>query len=233
MFGAESPEISQASYLLGYRVMSYLLLVVGSMMVGMHIVLSSQRITARFGMVLLAAFGSLPVWFVFSRMMWRSHIPMETFLLIVLSFGLFAYVIVAEIFLRWGAEWLNRHRVTWVKELEYVYVVLGLSGLVVSINRIEVMDGRFDGLDLVGPLVVMFAVAIKFVKIRAEVAGWDTNGFWAKEEEERRVDAERMRELEEGIEGIKERTRSIMENDRIAEKEHKAKMKELRAKLRE
>jgi hypothetical protein len=98
---------------------------------------------------------------------------LEDFVILVLSFGITSYVIVAEVFLRWGAEQLNRFRSTWVRELEYVYVLFGMSGLVVSINRIEAMDGRFAALDFIGPLIVMLAVVIKLVKIRAEVSRWD------------------------------------------------------------
>jgi hypothetical protein len=173
MFGAESPEISQATYLLGYRVMSYLALVVACMTVFMHVALSSHRITVRYGIVAYAALASFPVLFVFGRIVVRTRIPMENFVILILCFGLLAYVMIAELFLRWGADWLNRHRLTWVKELEYVYVVLGVLGLAVSINRMEIMDGKVEGLNLAGPLIVMLAVVVKMIKVRAEVSEWD------------------------------------------------------------
>lgn len=173
MFGTESPEISQASYLLGYRVMSYLSLVLASMTLFFHFILVRVRIPIRFGFAMYAALGLLPWLLVFGRLTGRTSIPLEDFVILVLSFGITSYVIVAEVFLRWGAEQLNRFRSTWVRELEYVYVLFGMSGLVVSINRIEAMDGRFAALDFIGPLIVMLAVVIKLVKIRAEVSRWD------------------------------------------------------------
>jgi hypothetical protein len=91
------------------------------------------------------------------------------------------------------------------------------------------MIDKISDLEWFGPIVLMVAAAIRLVRTRAEVAGWNTKEFWAKEEEERRAEAEKMRILEEEISEIRERTRLIVENGRIAEKEHRRIMKEMRA----
>jgi hypothetical protein len=42
-----------------------------------------------------------------------------------------------------------------------------------SASRLEIVTDRFSRIDILGPLVVTTAVAIRLVKTRAEIAGWN------------------------------------------------------------
>jgi hypothetical protein len=54
------------------------------------------------------------------------------------------------------------------------YLLLGLIGLFVTINRITMLEHRITDYELYGPLILVTATSIKFVKTRAEVSEWDT-----------------------------------------------------------
>jgi hypothetical protein len=75
--------------------------------------------------------------------------------------------------MRGGAQWLNDHRKKWVKKLECPYIVLGLFGIIVSINRMEIMDGRTGGLDLWGPLILTPPLLLKWSKFERKFYEWD------------------------------------------------------------
>lgn len=61
----------------------------------------------------------------------------------------------------------------WVKELDYIYLLLGVAGLVMAVSRIEGIKGRIEGYEIAGPLVLGVAIAIRFIKTRDEVAEWN------------------------------------------------------------
>jgi hypothetical protein len=54
-----------------------------------------------------------------------------------------------------------------------VYLTIGAAGILASLNRIEFLTGRFEGVDIIAPLVLTTAVVIRFIKTRAEIGGWN------------------------------------------------------------
>ena len=71
------------------------------------------------------------------------------------------------------AQWLSKKRgERWVKEMEYVYLLLGCVGIVGLINRLQNIDDRMLALKWLGPVVLSIAVAFRFVKTRAELDRW-------------------------------------------------------------
>jgi hypothetical protein len=89
-------------------------------------------------------------------------------------YGIALHSFSCEVLLRGGAQWLTEKRgEKWVKELDYFYLALGLVGVLSSVIRIEHVGGRFSKIDILAALVLVTAIAIRFIKTRAEIDGWN------------------------------------------------------------
>jgi hypothetical protein len=77
------------------------------------------------------------------------------------------------LFHKGGARFLTRKRgENWTKEIDYLYLGIGSLGIVFSINRIDIVIGRFQGTDIIAPLLLTTAVVFRVIKTRAEIGGW-------------------------------------------------------------
>jgi hypothetical protein len=89
-------------------------------------------------------------------------------------YGIGLFVILSEAMLAGFAKFLTAQRgEKWVKEMDYFYLAIGAIGILASMNRIEFLTGRFEGTDILAPLVLTTAVVIRFLKTRADIAGWN------------------------------------------------------------
>lgn len=61
----------------------------------------------------------------------------------------------------------------WSKELDYIYLSFAVVGLMISINKMEVIDHKMNLPDLLGPFFVATALAVRTLKTRVEIAGWN------------------------------------------------------------
>jgi hypothetical protein len=52
-----------------------------------------------------------------------------------------------------------------------VYLLLGAVGIFGSLGKIKFVTGKFERLDLIGPMILIAALAIRLVKTRAEIGG--------------------------------------------------------------
>jgi hypothetical protein len=92
----------------------------------------------------------------------------------VVLFGAVVFVSLSEIFLRGLAEFLTRQRGDkWVKELDYIYLFFAAIGLLASINRLDTIHDHIVVPDFYGPMLVAAALAIRAIKTRADIAGWN------------------------------------------------------------
>jgi hypothetical protein len=104
----------------------------------------------------------------------QSKVPIGLFIGVTVLFGVAVYVLLAEFMLEFGAKRLNAwHKGKWIKEIEYPYVLLGTVGLYVAINRLDIIEGGTRKFDLLGPMLIVAAVAVKLIKVRAETNDWD------------------------------------------------------------
>jgi hypothetical protein len=84
------------------------------------------------------------------------------------------FVVVSDIMLAGFAKYLTRKRgEKWTKEIDYLYLIVGIVGIVVALNRLEFLTGRIEGSDVIAPLILATAVVIRFIRTRAEIAGWN------------------------------------------------------------
>jgi hypothetical protein len=91
-----------------------------------------------------------------------------------LAFGICVFILVSEALLRGGARKLNaRMGNKWIKRFDYIYLIIGAIGAVLSVNRLPVVANKVAGLDLLGPMLVIAAIAIRIIKTRAELNDWD------------------------------------------------------------
>jgi hypothetical protein len=100
------------------------------------------------------------------------------FVALLVAYGTGFYIFMCDVLIFGGAKYLTRKwGDKWVKALDYPYLVFGCLGVLASINRLDIITGRFSRIDILGPLVVTTAVVIRFVKTRAEIAGWNKADF--------------------------------------------------------
>jgi hypothetical protein len=127
--------------------------------------------------VLLGLWGFviLGVWaFVWEVVDPESQVPFRNLLAILVIYSVALYAVIIDA-LRFGlAAYLTRKRgEKWIKELDYFYLGLGAIGVMASLNRLEMVSGRDTHFDILGPLILATAVVIRFVKTRADIAGWN------------------------------------------------------------
>jgi hypothetical protein len=57
--------------------------------------------------------------------------------------------------------------------MDYFYLVLGAFGLYGAISRMPKIVLTLSAIDAIGPVVLMTALVIRFVKTRAEIEDWN------------------------------------------------------------
>jgi hypothetical protein len=61
----------------------------------------------------------------------------------------------------------------WVKELDYVYLLLGACGLAMSTNRLDVVSEKMSAPEYLGPFILATALVVRAIKTRVEINGWN------------------------------------------------------------
>jgi hypothetical protein len=90
----------------------------------------------------------------------------------LIAYGTALYAALWEILRTGYAETLTKQRgEKWVKELDYPYLFLGAIGLVVSLNRLDVVSTHISRIEIVGPVIVTTAVVFRLLKTRVEIVG--------------------------------------------------------------
>lgn len=93
---------------------------------------------------------------------------------LLIVYGISLYIILCDTMLLGLANWLTKKwGPNWVKAMDYPYLILGALGILMSASRLDIVTDRFSRIDILGPLVVTTAVVIRFVKTRADIAGWN------------------------------------------------------------
>ena len=89
-------------------------------------------------------------------------------------YGASLFMLLSEILMRGLARRLTKRRGSkWIKEMEYLYLALGIIGILGSINKLDAVVGKFEKIDMIGPAVLMTAVVLRFIKTRAEIGEWN------------------------------------------------------------
>jgi hypothetical protein len=105
-------------------------------------------------------------------------IPFKSVASVLLIYGVALFVILCELMLSGFARYLTVKRgEKWTKEMDYLYLSIGTLGILATMNRIDFLTGRIEGTDILAPLVLATAVVIRFIKTRAEIAGWNKPEF--------------------------------------------------------
>ncbi len=84
------------------------------------------------------------------------------------------FVALSEFLIRGGGERITKWRgEKWAKELDYIYLTFGALGLVLSTNRLDVVDHKLTLPEYLGPFVLATALAVRALKTRVEINEWN------------------------------------------------------------
>jgi hypothetical protein len=103
----------------------------------------------------------------------RQDVNVSRASLFLLMYASSIFVILSDILLSGGASLLTKMRgEKWVKELDYLYLALGGVGLLGTLNKLDLLGGRFIDGELIGPIILSTAIVIRLIKTRAEIGNW-------------------------------------------------------------
>jgi hypothetical protein len=129
-----------------------------------------------FGRVILRIFQCGMLMFLIILFIRQPQVPIDGFIMVVLGWALIIYLLIVDIVRHYVGprliRWCTARPTRWIKEMEYPYLALGVVGVLLTINRMPKMTGTIPNLDLVGPIVLITAVALKCVRTGAEVYEW-------------------------------------------------------------
>lgn len=104
----------------------------------------------------------------------NNHIHFRDAWFAVVAYGSILFVLLSEILVGGGAEWLTRKRgEKWTKEIDYIYLALGAVGLILSVGQLQIVSDKPSLLPTIGPGVLVTALVLRLIKTRAEIAGWN------------------------------------------------------------
>jgi hypothetical protein len=124
--------------------------------------------------LLIVSFNTVLIVAAFVRLALQDHVEVLDIVMATAAYGVALYVLLCDAMLSGLAAYLTERRgETWTKEMDYFYLVLGALGLYGAINRMPNITLQLTALDVIGPVVLMTALVIRFVKTRAEIEGWN------------------------------------------------------------
>jgi hypothetical protein len=89
-------------------------------------------------------------------------------------YAAFLFLVLSEMMISGLASALTKWRgEVWVKELDYIYLLLGACGLAMSISRLDIVSEKLSFPEYIGPFVLATALAIRAIKTRVEINGWN------------------------------------------------------------
>jgi hypothetical protein len=92
---------------------------------------------------------------------------------VLFLYGTMLFILLSTILQSGVAAWLTRKRgEKWVKELDYIYLSIGSVGVLATLNGLPFITHKIDAGDLMAPVILTTAIVIRFIKTRAEIAGW-------------------------------------------------------------
>ncbi|UZE48469.1 hypothetical protein ONR75_27330 [Rhodopseudomonas sp. P2A-2r] len=106
--------------------------------------------------------------------MTSDSIPISHALTAVLSYSALAYTVICDWLREHGAAILTSRRgEKWVKEIDYLYLLLGSLGVVATISKMPNVTKSSSLVEYIGPLFIATAVVLRLIKTRAEIGSWN------------------------------------------------------------
>jgi hypothetical protein len=94
-------------------------------------------------------------------------------------YGVMLFIGLCDLLLeKWGKRLTLSRGENWTKEIDYIYLGLGIVGAIGSMNKITELAGQFSMFDPVAPIVLTTAIVFRFIKTRAEVGSWNKRHFY-------------------------------------------------------
>lgn len=110
----------------------------------------------------------------------RAEVIFSDIITVLVFYSVMLFICLSEwtkiLFGRFLTIWRGER---WVRELDYLYLGLGALGIVSSLNRIQLVNGRNAKYDIIGPLILASALVIRTIKTRAEIGGWNKLEFYS------------------------------------------------------
>jgi hypothetical protein len=125
--------------------------------------------------LILIAIILIAISFLFVGLVYRPEpAAFSTVVALLFLYGCGLFVFLSELLLGGVGRFLTRKRgEKWIKEMDYFYLSIGVLGVLFSLNRIDILSGRFEGTDIVAPLLLTTAIVFRFIRTRAELGKWN------------------------------------------------------------
>jgi hypothetical protein len=127
------------------------------------------------GVLTIIALILVVVAFLFGALAYQPQpVPLNEMVAVLLLYGCGLFVFLSELLAGKVGKFLTRKRgEKWTKELDYIYMFIGVIGVVFSLNRVEIFSGRVQGTDIIAPLLLTTAIVIRLIRTRAEIGEWN------------------------------------------------------------
>jgi hypothetical protein len=144
-------------------------------LVGMHFLRTSGLNKApQLSYVLILAFYTYFVGAYFWELLFKSKMHYGQLAGATLVYATYLFIVLSEMLQIWLAQRLTKWRgEKWVKEMDYIYLMLGALGLALSTNRLNVIDDKLDIPEVIGPFIIATALVIRGLKTRVEINAWN------------------------------------------------------------
>jgi hypothetical protein len=112
--------------------------------------------------------------FIFGVLWFGLHLTYNEFISIDLLMSVLLFIVLSE-FLKAGlgqvlTKWRGEN---WTKELDYIYLIIGTVGVLISINKVSLVMSHTNIPDALGPIAFSVASVLRAIKTRAEINNWN------------------------------------------------------------
>jgi hypothetical protein len=112
--------------------------------------------------------------FMLAAVQYGWHLTFNQFLSIDLLMSALLFVVLSEVLMGGFGQVLTKWRGDqWTKEPDYIYLILGIIGVIISIGKNSLVVSHTNLPDAFGPIAVSFALVLRAIKTRAEINGWN------------------------------------------------------------
>lgn len=145
---------------------------------GLYMHLWQHLIFERY-MLLGLGFLTTVVAYFYLQILQHREVEPAALAVLIWSYGCLIFIGLSSVLQTSFGELLTRKRgEKWVKEIDYLYLLIGSLGVLGTLNRLPMSSHTLSGFDTIAPLTLATAIVLRLIKTRAEIGGWNKLDFF-------------------------------------------------------